>query len=314
MVEAASNDGYLLQYFKAQGIPVLGIEPSANVAEAAEKERGIQTVRDFFGVATAERLCAEGRRADLFVGNNVLAHVPDVLDFLGGVKRLLAPEGAATFEFPHLARLMEWTQFDTIYHEHFSYFSLRTAERAASLAGLQVFDVRELPTHGGSLRLYLRHPSDSPVSPRVEQLGERERELGLHSLEGHMGFEEQVHRVKRSLLKLLIGAKERGLRVAGYGAPAKATTLLNYCGVREALLPFTVDRSPHKQGRFIPGVRIPIRSPDALREAAPDVVLVLPWNLRDEIGAQLADLGARLVVPIPEPELLDGGDIGELFA
>jgi hypothetical protein len=304
VVELASNDGYLLQHFMALGVPVLGVEPARNVAAAAEA-RGVPTLIEFFGVELAEQLAGEGRRADLIVGNNVLAQVSDLNGFVAGTRVLLDERGVATFEFPHLARLFAEHQFDTIYHEHFSYFSLLTAERIFSAHELTVFDVEELPTHGGSLRLWLRHDADAskPVAPSVAELLEREQAAGLDRLDRYLSFGPEVEATKRKLLAFLIKAKEDGKRVAGYGAPGKGNTLLNYCGIRTDLLDYTVDRNPYKQGRFLPGTHIPILEPGRIAETRPDYVLILPWNLRDEIMAQLAyvrDWGARFVVPIPE--------------
>ena len=309
VVEIASNDGYLLQYFAQRGVPVLGIEPAANVARAAEA-KGIPTRIEFFGTETAKRLAAEGRRADLLLGNNVLAHVPDLNDFVRGMKGLLAPGGVITMEFPHLLRLVAETQFDTIYHEHFSYFSFRTAQRVFAAHGLVLFDVEQLPTHGGSLRIYGRHADDAskPVSDRVAALLAAERDAGLERPGTYAAFAEQVKATKRALLRFLIDAKESGKRVAGYGAPAKGNTLLNYCGVRSDLLEYTVDRSPHKQGLFLPGTHIPIHAPERIAETRPDYVLILPWNLKDEITAQMAHVrswGGRFVVPIPRATVLE---------
>jgi SAM-dependent methyltransferase len=306
VVEVASNDGYLLQYFARAGVPVLGIEPAANVAEAA-RERGVETVVRFFGSDTARDLAASHGRADLLIGNNVLAHVPDLNDFVAGMKILLAPNGVVTMEFPHLMRLMIGNQFDTIYHEHFSYFSILTVRRVFAAHGLQIFDVDELPTHGGSVRIYARHEGRGSEEPRVEAIERAEREYGLASLETYARFAESVRETKRALLAFLIRAREEGKRVAAYGAPAKGNTLLNYCGVRTDFVEYTVDRSPHKQGLFLPGTRIPIYAPDRLRETRPDYVLILPWNLRDEIVAQMADVrtwGGRFVVPIPRVEVV----------
>ena len=308
VVEVASNDGYLLRWFAAREIPVLGVEPAANVATAAEAA-GIPTRVKFFGEATARELVAEGVRADLLVGNNVLAHVPGLNDFVTGLKLLLAPAGVLTMEFPHLLRLMTEDQFDTIYHEHYSYFSFTTVRQVFAAHGLTLFDVEELPTHGGSLRIYGRHDEDAtkPVGERVADLLAREAAAGLSRLETYRSFDEQVRRVKRGFLRFLIQAREEGRSVAGYGAPAKGNTLLNYCGVRTDLLDYTVDRSPHKQGRFLPGTRIPIHGPDRLRETRPDYVLILPWNLKDEIVEQMADVrswGGRFVVAIPEVKVL----------
>ena len=308
VVEVASNDGYLLRWFAGRGIPVLGIEPAGNVAVAAEAA-GIPTLVKFFGTATARELVAAGTRADLLVGNNVLAHVPDLNDFVAGLKLLLAPNGVLTMEFPHLLRLMAEDQFDTIYHEHYSYFSFATVGQVFAAHGLTLFDVEELPTHGGSLRIYARHDDDAskPMGERVAELLAREEAAGLSRLEIYRSFGERVRRVKRGLLRFLIQAKEEGRSIAGYGAPAKGNTLLNYCGVRTDFLDFTVDRSPHKQGRFLPGTRVPIHGPDRLREARPDYVLILPWNLKEEIMEQMADVrswGGRFVVAIPEVKIL----------
>jgi SAM-dependent methyltransferase len=309
VVEIASNDGYLLQNFVAQGIPVLGIEPAANVAAVAEK-KGVPTLVKFFGTQTARELAAAGRKADLILGNNVLAHVPDLNDFVRGVGVLLKPGGVVTMEFPHLLRLIQESQFDTIYHEHFSYISFVVAERVFAAHGLTLFDVDEIPTHGGSLRVYARNAANQvlKVSAKVAELRERERAAGLERAETYRTFAEQVKATKRSLLKFLIGARESGKSVVGYGAPAKGNTLLNYCGVRSDLLEYTVDRSPHKQGRFLPGVHIPIHAPEKIMQTRPDFVLILPWNLKDEIVGQMAGIrawGGRFVVPIPETKVLD---------
>ncbi len=308
VVELASNDGYLLQHVVERGIPALGVEPAANVAEVA-RERGIETVVDFFGRDLASTLVAQGRQADLLVANNVFAHVPDLNDFTGGMERVLAPGGVVTIEFPHLARLIEANQFDTIYHEHFSYFSLLSARTVLRAHGLEVFDVDELPTHGGSLRVYAQRRDDGghAVSARVAELAERERELELDRLEGYSGFAQGVIETKWRLLEFLIGCRRDGKRVAGYGAPGKGNTLLNYCGIRTDLLEFTVDRNPYKQGQFLPGTRIPIHDPHELERAQPDFILILPWNLTDEIVGQLSHLrarGARFVVPIPEVRVI----------
>ena len=306
VVEVASNDGYLLQFFRRAGVPVLGVEPAGNVADAAVKA-GIQTVVEFFGVRTAEALRAEGRTADLLIGNNVLAHVPDINDFVEGLRILLKPGGAITIEFPHLLRLIEGHQFDTIYHEHFSYLSLGAVDRIFAAHDLQVHDVRELPTHGGSLRIYARHRGAGPVEPTVPALLARERAAGFESPDGYAGFKAKVESVKHALLEFLIGAKRAGQSVAGYGAAAKGNTLLNYCGIRSDFLDYVVDRSPYKQGRFLPGTHLPIHAPEKLRETRPDYVLILPWNLRDEIAEQMAHIrewGGRFVVPIPTLEIL----------
>jgi 2-polyprenyl-3-methyl-5-hydroxy-6-metoxy-1,4-benzoquinol methylase len=309
VIEIASNDGYLLQYFVAQGIPVLGIEPAANVAQAAEK-KGVPSLVKFFGTQTAKELAAQGTRADLLLGNNVLAHVPDLNDFVAGMKILVAPQGVITMEFPHLLRLMQGNQFDTIYHEHFSYFSFLTAQQVFAKHGLALFDVEEIPTHGGSLRIYARHAEDAAkaVGARVAELLARERAAGLDRLNTYRAFDEQVKETKRRLLDFLMGAKRAGKRIAGYGAPAKGNTLLNYCGIRSDFIDYTVDRSPHKQGRFLPGVHIPVYGPERIGETKPDYVLILPWNLKDEIVAQMAHIrawGGRFVVPIPRVQVLD---------
>jgi 2-polyprenyl-3-methyl-5-hydroxy-6-metoxy-1,4-benzoquinol methylase len=307
VVEVASNDGYLLQYFQAQGIPVLGIEPAANVARVAQ-EKGVRTLVNFFGRQSATELADGGTRADLLVGNNVLAHVPDLNGFVAGLKVLLAPGGTITMEFPHLMRLVGGNQFDTIYHEHFSYLSLLVTERVFAAHGLTIFDVEELRTHGGSLRIYARHAeeSDRPVLAPVEELHRREIDSGYHQIETYLGFAECVAETKRKLLEFLIAARRLGKRIAGYGAPGKGNTLLNYCGIRTDFLEYTVDRNPYKHGQYLPGTHIPIFSPERLAQTRPDYILILPWNLREEIMTQLSyarDWGARFVVPIPEVEV-----------
>jgi SAM-dependent methyltransferase len=307
VVEVASNDGYLLQYFHEREIPVLGVEPAANVAKVAI-QKGIPTIVEFFGVETARGLAGEWK-ADLLIGNNVLAHVPDLNDFVGGLGELLAPGGVITMEFPHLARLMEENEFDTIYHEHFSYFSWVTAERVFAHHGITLFDVEELPTHGGSLRIWGRHADDEskPVTDRARELGERERAAGFETLDAYVRFASGVQEAKRELLEFLIGLKREGKRIVGYGAPAKGNTLLNYCGIGTDFLDFTVDISPHKQGSFLPGTHIPVRAPEAIREARPDVVFILPWNLRDEIVEQhgyIREWGGRFAVRVPQLELI----------
>jgi hypothetical protein len=304
VIEVASNDGYLLQYFAQRGIPVLGIEPAGNVAKAAE-ERGVPTLVKFFGRETAMQLVAEGERPDLLLGANVLAQIHDLNDFVDGMRILLAPHGTITIEFPHVLRMIDGNQFDTIYHEHFSYFSLYSTERIFAANGLVIYDVEELSTHGGSLRVYARHAEDTskPETQRLFELRERELAAGVATLEYYSTFEARVQETKRQLLAFLIQAKGQGKRIVGYGAPGKGNTLLNYCGIRTDFLEFTVDRSPHKQGKFLPGTRIPIHHPDRLREARPDYVLILPWNIRDEIISQLAyvrEWGGQFVVPIPE--------------
>jgi SAM-dependent methyltransferase len=306
VVEIASNDGYLLQYFVERGIPVLGIEPAANVAAAAV-ERGIPTSVEFFGAEVGSRLALE-QQADLVLGNNVLAHVPDVHDLVEGMRLLLKPEGTITMEFPHLLRLILERQFDTIYHEHYSYFSLLTAERLFGEHGLEVFDVEELPTHGGSLRIYARHAGLGEPEERLVALRDVERAQGLHELDAYLDFEEAARSVKRDLLAFLIAAREDGRSVAAYGAAAKGNTLLNYCGIRADLVDYVVDRSPHKQGRFLPGTRIPIGPPEQVLETRPDYLLILPWNLRAEIVEQMSavrEWGCRFVVPIPQVTVLD---------
>jgi SAM-dependent methyltransferase len=304
VVELASNDGYLLQHFVARGVPVLGIEPARNVAADAEK-RGVATLVRFFDERLAGELASEGRQADLIIANNVLAQVPDLNSFVAGIERLLKPGGVVTVEFPHLLRLMEGNQFDTIYHEHFSYFSLSTARRIFAKHGLTLFDVEELPTHGGSLRIYGRREAEAepPIAARVERLAAVESRAGLETLAPYQAFGDQVMETKRNLLDFLIRAKREGSTIAGYGAPGKGNTLLNYCGIRSDFLDYTVDRNPYKHGRFTPGTHIPIHPPEKLAETRPDYILILPWNLREEIMAQLAYVtrwGARFVVPIPE--------------
>jgi SAM-dependent methyltransferase len=302
VVEIASNDGYLLQYFRERQIPVLGIEPAANVAKLA-LQKGIPTLVEFFGERTACSLAPDSA-ADLLLGNNVLAHVPDLNDFIAGMKILLKPGGTITMEFPHLLRIIEDSQWDTIYHEHFSYFSWLTVREIFAAHGLRLFDVEELPTHGGSLRIYGAHTDDERgETERALELAERERAAGLERLETYSGFGEQVARDKLEILSFLIGLRREGLRIAGYGAPAKGNTMLNYCGVGRELVEFTCDLNPHKQGHFLPGTHIPIRAPEAIREERPDVVLVLPWNLREEIVDQLSfvrEWGGRFAARAPQ--------------
>ncbi|HEV7527527.1 MAG TPA: class I SAM-dependent methyltransferase [Solirubrobacteraceae bacterium] len=307
VVEIASNDGYLLQFFRDRQISVLGIEPAANVAEVAV-EKGIPTVVEFFGEDVARKLAGEAS-ADLLLGNNVLAHVPDLNDFVAGMNVLLKPGGVITMEFPHLMRLIEDNQWDTIYHEHFSYFSFLTVSAVFAAHHLRVFDVQELPTHGGSLRIYAAHDDDAdkPDSEAARELAERERAAGYERLETYSGYGRRVEQDKRQILSFLIDLKQQGLRVAAYGAPAKGNTLLNYCGVRRDMIEYTCDLNPHKQGHFLPGSHIPIRSPDQLREDRPDVVVILPWNLKDEIVAQLQfirEWGGRFAARTPELTLL----------
>jgi len=308
VIELASNDGYLLQHFVAAGIPSLGIDPAANVAREAE-ERGVETVIDFFDSNLARRLVEEGTQADLVVANNVLAQVPALNDFIAGVEIILRPGGVLTVEVPHIVRLVEELQFDTIYHEHFSYFSLTSLARLLRQNGLEVFDVEQLLSHGGSLRVYACRIGDPThtIQPSVEALLEAEHRGGYDSLEGYRGFDGRVEEVKWSLLDFLITLRRRGSSVVGYGAPGKGNTLLNYCGIRTDLLEYTVDRNPHKQGMFLPGTQIPIHSPDMLANTRPEYILILPWNLQSEIAAQLEyvrEWGAQLVVPIPKPQVL----------
>lgn len=308
VVEIASNDGYLLQYFAQRGVPVLGVEPAANVAEVATA-KGIPTRVAFFGRDTARMFADEGLAADLTVANNVLAHVPDLNDFVSGFPILLKPEGVATFEFPHLLRLIEDNQFDTIYHEHFSYFSLLTVERVFAGHGMRVFDVERLPSHGGSLRIFAcRDGAGRLPSEAVIRLREAEQAAGLGEIETYAGFAERVAETKHRLLAFLIGAKADGKSVVGYGAPAKGNTLLNYCGIGPDMIDYTVDVSPHKQGTYLPGSRIPVFHPDRIAETRPDYVLILPWNLRDEIVAgngHIREWGGRFVVPIPRVEVIE---------
>ena len=307
-VELASNDGYLLQHFAPLNVPVLGIEPAANVAKVAI-DKGIPTQVDFFGARLAGQLVKEGKRADLIAGNNVLAQVPDLNDFVAGMRILLKPEGLITLEFPHLQRLIEENQFDTIYHEHFSYFSFITIERMAERHGLKLIDVEELRTHGGSLRVYLAHTTSNHMpGPRVAELLKREERLGFRDLETYSSFDQQVRRTKRQLLDFLIKAKDEGKTICGYGAPGKGNTLLNYCGIGPDFLDFTVDRNPYKHGRYTPGQHIPIFSVEAIDCARPDYVLILPWNLKDEIVRQMrhiGDWGGKFIVPIPEVTVID---------
>ncbi|MFQ5545346.1 MAG: methyltransferase domain-containing protein [Acidiferrobacterales bacterium] len=308
VVEIASNDGHLLRYFQQRDIPVLGIEPAQNVAKVAI-DAGVPTLAQFFGETTANQLAAEDKYADLLLGNNVLAHVPDLNGFVRATKVLLKPRGVITMEFPHLLRLMEGNQFDTIYHEHFSYFSLLAAQHVFASHRLTVFDVEQLTTHGGSLRLFVRHAEDDtkPVSERVSALLTQEKLAGLDSLQTYAHFSEHVGETKRALLEFLINAKREGKSIAAYGAPAKGNTLLNYCGIRTDFIDYTVDRNPYKQGRYLPGTHIPIFHPDKVKDTKPDYLLILPWNLMDEIVQQMAYIRAwagTFVVPIPTVELV----------
>ena len=307
VVEVASNDGYLLKFFVERQQQVLGIEPAGNVAAIAEKA-GVPTLARFFGLALATELANQGKLAKLIVANNVLAHVPDINDFVSGLRRLLAPGGVVSLEFPHLLQLVRLNQFDTIYHEHFSYLSLTVVARIFERHGLKVFDVEQLSTHGGSLRVFAR-PADErhEAGPRVTEVLEAERGAGLTSMAGYGSYTQRVQRTKWALLELLIGLRRQGKRVVGYGAPAKGNTLLNYCGVRTDLIDYTVDRNPLKQGKLLPGTRIPVRAPEAILEDRPDFVLILPWNLETEIVGQMAAVtgwGGRFIVPIPEPRIL----------
>ena len=304
VVEVGSNDGYLLQYFVEKGIPVLGIEPAANVARAAV-ERGVPTRVEFFGTDAARRLAAEGTRASLLVGNNVLAQVPALNDFVDGLRMLLDRGGVVTLEFPHVMSLIAGNQFDTIYHEHFSYFSVTTVEKILAAHGLTLFDVEDIPTHGGSVRIYARHEADEskPIEDRVGRFKAREEEAGLLTFDYYASFGERVKDTKRKLLAFLIEAKQAGKSIAGYGAPGKGNTLLNYCGIRTDFVDYTVDRNPYKHGKFLPGTHIPIYPPDRIRATRPDYVLILPWNLKEEIIEQMGfirEWGGQFVVPIPQ--------------
>jgi len=304
VIEIASNDGYLLQYFKKNNIPVLGIEPAKNVAEAAI-HTGIPTIVKFFGVQTAEELGRNGKKADLLIGNNVLAHVPDLNDFVKGLKVLLESDGVITMEFPHLMRLIEGNQFDTIYHEHFSYFSFTSAKRIFSEHGLSIFDVDEISTHGGSLRIYACHSEDQSkvTSESVENLLKREEVDGFKNPDFYLTFNEKVKATKRSVLDFMNKIKNQGKSIVGYGAPAKGNTLLNYCGIGKDYMDYTVDRSPHKQGYFLPGTHIPIYHPNQIKETKPDYLVILPWNLKDEIMEQMAYIrswSGKFVILIPE--------------
>jgi SAM-dependent methyltransferase len=309
VVELASNDGYLLQYFVEKGIPALGIEPAANVAEAA-RQKGVECITNFFGTKTARELVEKGIRPDLLLGNNVLAHVPDLNDFVAGLKILLKDDGVITFEFPHLMRLIEENQFDTIYQEHYCYFSLVSIQKVFLHHGLVIFDVESLPTHGGSLRIYARHREDEikTISDSVGRLYSLEVEKGYTRLETYTDFAKRVAETKRKLLKFLIQAKCEGKTIVGYGAPGKGNTLLNYCGIRTDFIDYTVDRNPMKQNTFLPGSRIPVYAPEMIATTRPDYVLILPWNLREEIMAQLAyirEWGGQFVVPIPDTKVYE---------
>jgi len=307
VIEIASNDGYLLQYFLPKGIPCIGIEPTASTAKAAEK-KGINTIEDFFSVKLVEKLVAEGAKADLILGNNVLAHVPDINDFVKGLRIALKPEGSITMEFPHLLNLIKFNQFDTIYHEHFSYLSLLTVAKIFKSHSLVIYDVEELPTHGGSLRIYAKHKNNTEIkiTSNVAKLLEQEREFGLNNLEVYQSFQEKTDKIKYSFLEFLLQQKKKGKRVAAYGAAAKGNALLNYCGIKKDLIPFVVDASPYKQGKFLPGSHIPVVSEQEIRKFKPDFVLILPWNLKSEISAQLEYIRSwkgQFVVPIPEVQV-----------
>jgi hypothetical protein len=309
VVEIASNDGYLLQNFVNTNIPVLGVEPAANVADAAI-EKGIRTTVQFFGERTANNLKSEFGSADLLLGNNVLAHVPDINDFVKGMKVLLSESGTITMEFPHLLNLIQLNQFDTIYHEHFSYLSFFTVQKIFAHHGITLFDVEEIPTHGGSLRIYGKHDTDSSrdVSENVKDLIDKEISFGITDLNIYKEYEEQVKETKRKLLSFLIEAKDAGKKVVGYGAPGKGNTLLNYCAIRQDFLDYTVDLSTQKQGKFTPGCRLPILDPTVIKETKPDYILVLPWNLIDEISKQhsyISEWGGKFVVAIPEVKIID---------
>ena len=309
VVELASNDGYLLQYFVEKGVPVLGIEPARNVAKVAI-EKGIPTLVEFFGEKMAANLVSNGKKADLVLGNNVLAQVPGLNDFVSGIKVLLKPQGVITIEFPHLVRLMEENQFDTIYHEHFSYFSFLSVEKIFAAHGLTIFDVDELPSHGGSLRIYAKHAEDvtKPITAKIKDLRIKEEAAGLTQMQTYFTFSEKVKETKRKLLEFLIRVKREGKTICGYGAPGKGNTLLNYCGIRADFLDYTVDRNTYKQGKFTPGTHIPIFSPDKIRQTRPDYLFILPWNFKDEIIRQMSyirDWGGKFIVPIPEVKVYE---------
>jgi 2-polyprenyl-3-methyl-5-hydroxy-6-metoxy-1,4-benzoquinol methylase len=308
VVEIGSNDGYLLQYFKEKNIPCLGIEPARSTADAA-RDKGIEVITEFFDVKLAERLVKEGRKADLILGNNVLAHVPDINNFVKGLKILLEKNGVITLEFPHLMRLIEENQFDTIYHEHFSYLSFHTVTRILSEHGLVLFDVDELPTHGGSLRIYAGHQEDrsEELSANVEALYEKESAAGIGELSYYLGFQDKANKVKYELLSFLLAQKREGKKVVAYGAAAKGNTLLNYCGIKKDLIQFVADASPHKQGKFLPGSHLPVVKEDRIRESRPDYVIVLPWNIEEEVMNQLRyirDWGGKFVIPISKVTIL----------
>jgi hypothetical protein len=308
VIEIASNDGYLLQYFKERNIPVLGIEPTANTAKVA-MDKGIKTIVDFFGVRLAKELASKNMKADLLLGNNVLAHVPDIVDFVGGMKILLKEGGIITMEFPHLVQLINNNQFDTIYHEHFSYLSFYTVKQIFESAGLKLFDVEELPTHGGSLRIYATHAENDnqPVSENVQLLLDKEFSYGINKIEYYSGFTQKAFSAKIQLLDFLIEQKKQNKKVVAYGAAAKGNTLLNYCGVKNDLIDFAVDANPHKQNKYLPASHIPVVDESEIKKAKPEFVIILPWNLKSEITKQLSyikDWGAKFVIPIPEIEII----------
>lgn len=306
VIEVASNDGYLLQYFKEKGIPVLGIEPAENVAKVAQ-DAGIDTVVKFFGADTAKELVSEGVQADLLAGNNVFAHVPDINDFTEGLSILLSPQGVITLEFPHLLRLIEQVQFDTIYHEHFSYLSLITVKKIFDQYNLVIFDVDELPTHGGSIRIYACHKDNKQVSSNVSAVEEREKSAGLDKIKTYSVFSERVKEIKRNILDALIQIKRQGKSIVGYGAAAKGNTLLNYCGIGNDFIDYTVDISPHKQNHYLPGTHIPVYHPDKIKQTKPDYLLILPWNIKREILEQtsfISEWNGKHIIPIPEVEVI----------
>ncbi|MFA6988626.1 MAG: class I SAM-dependent methyltransferase [Candidatus Gastranaerophilaceae bacterium] len=307
VIELASNDGYLLQYFAEKNIPVLGIEPSASVAKVAE-EKGIRTLVKFFGVRTAQELSLKDEKADLIIGNNVLAHVPDINDFVGGIKILLKETGTVTIEFPHLLNLIRCNQFDTIYHEHFSYRSLISVFEIFAHHGMDIYDVEELPTHGGSLRIYGGNKGAIPITSRVKEMLAKEADFGLKDIDTYLQFSEKVKETKRKLLNFLIRLKNENKTIVGYGAAAKGNTLLNYCGIGNDFIDYTCDKSPYKQGMHLPGTHIPIKSPDKIAQTKPDYILILPWNIKDEVVNQLSyakEWGCKFIVPIPEVKILD---------
>ncbi|MBS1651118.1 MAG: class I SAM-dependent methyltransferase [Bacteroidetes bacterium] len=310
VVEIASNDGYLLQYFKQHGVPVLGVEPTANTAAAAKKNHDINSIIEFFGKKLADTMVANHQQADLLLGNNVLAHVPDIMDFVGGMKKVLKPQGIITLEFPHLYQLVLNNQFDTIYHEHFSYLSFTTVSQIFEANGLQMFDVEEVPTHGGSLRIFAKHQNDNSkaISENVAALLKKEANAGMTSLNYYKNFQPKIEKIKNDLLEFLIAQKRAGKKVAAYGAAAKGNTLLNYCGVKKDLIEFVVDANPAKQHKFMPASHIPIVTEQAIKDSKPDYILILPWNIKDEIVKQLSYVngwGAKFVVPIPGVEVLN---------